>query len=153
MTGEKDRFTSHEKLWNLDDKQLSTPKHDELVLSLLNEEKIRLLLNIPDDGEHPIKILSEYPIGKGFIIGYWDVLVLTSFHTEFQISGVGIEIKPTIDSFGKVLRQLNTYRNSITYFKPYDRYVPVEIRVIYLYTPDVRFKDAFESQGIRVVSP
>lgn len=33
MTGEKNRGVSLEKLWNLDDKQLTTPKHDELVLS------------------------------------------------------------------------------------------------------------------------
>lgn len=33
LTGKKDRFTTHEKLWDLDDKQLTTPKHDELVLS------------------------------------------------------------------------------------------------------------------------
>lgn len=38
MTGEKDRFKTHEKLWNLDDKQLTTPKHDEMVLKLFNRD-------------------------------------------------------------------------------------------------------------------
>jgi hypothetical protein len=36
MTGEKNRYTTTEKLWKIDDKHLSTPKHDELVLQLLN---------------------------------------------------------------------------------------------------------------------
>lgn len=30
MAGEKNKFTTQEKLWKLDDTQLSTPKHDEI---------------------------------------------------------------------------------------------------------------------------
>ena len=32
MTGQKDRYTTQEKLWKLDDEQLTTPKHDDMVL-------------------------------------------------------------------------------------------------------------------------
>ena len=43
MTGEKNRYKTHEKLRNLDDKQLSTPKHDEMILWLLNKENLEKL--------------------------------------------------------------------------------------------------------------
>lgn len=43
MTGEKNRGVSLEKLWNLDDKQLTTPKHDELVLSATKQYIVCLL--------------------------------------------------------------------------------------------------------------
>ncbi len=45
MTGEKNRHKSLEKLWKLDDEQLKTPKHDEMVLNLLTNES--LFRNIP----------------------------------------------------------------------------------------------------------
>jgi hypothetical protein len=38
MTGEKNRLKTHEQLWKLEDGELSTPKHDELVLHLLNNK-------------------------------------------------------------------------------------------------------------------
>lgn len=44
MTGEKNRYTTTEKLWNLDDKTLSTPAHDEMVLWLLNKDNICSIL-------------------------------------------------------------------------------------------------------------
>lgn len=45
MTGQKDRYSTTEKLWNLDDKQLTTPKHDELVL---NATPKFILTRLPD---------------------------------------------------------------------------------------------------------
>ena len=50
MTGEKNRYTTHEQLWKLDDKQLKTPKHDELVLQLLNKKNtVKLLKQLGAD--------------------------------------------------------------------------------------------------------
>lgn len=37
MTGEKNRYKTQEKLYNNDDRQLTTPKHDEMILWLLNK--------------------------------------------------------------------------------------------------------------------
>ena len=34
MTGEKNRFKTTEKLWDLDDRQLKTPVHDAMILWL-----------------------------------------------------------------------------------------------------------------------
>ena len=38
MTGQKNRFKTTEKLWDLDDKQLKTPKHDAMVLWLMDKD-------------------------------------------------------------------------------------------------------------------
>jgi len=44
MTGEKSRFKTHEKLWNIDDKTLTTPEHDRMVIDLLNIEYLMQLI-------------------------------------------------------------------------------------------------------------
>ena len=54
-----------------------------------------------------------------------------------------IEVKPKIDSFGATLRQINTYQ----------RLVRGSNGNIYLFTEDLRFKEEFESQDIKVISP
>lgn len=48
MTGEKNRYSSVEKLWKLDDDTLKTPTHDEMVLYLLNEENLRKTVSLID---------------------------------------------------------------------------------------------------------
>ena len=53
MTGQKNRFKTTEKLWDLDDKQLKTPKHDAMVLWLMDKDS---QLEI-----HHILPISEYP--------------------------------------------------------------------------------------------
>lgn len=42
MTGQKNRFKPLDSLLKLDDKQLTTPKHDEMIVWLLNKENIKL---------------------------------------------------------------------------------------------------------------
>lgn len=44
MTGQKDRYTTTEKLWKLDDETLTTPKHDEMVIWLLNKDNIKSII-------------------------------------------------------------------------------------------------------------
>lgn len=222
MTGEKNRGTTHEKLWNLDDKQLKTPKHDEMVLWLLNEDNLRKLglkldINlkgkwyknesneklrdneVPEDIREQLSkirmkksIKSEVPLqgNNSFIIGYLDLQITNHIFELYRNNSkpcekkfrklsftkksekgyyetdnasyfgnyrydrynfkldepykpikIVIEVKPYIDSFGAVLRQLNTYK---IHRPGYD---------FYLFTIDERFKEAFESQGIKVLLP
>ncbi|MCJ7698531.1 MAG: hypothetical protein MUO73_09415, partial [Thermoplasmata archaeon] len=61
-----------------------------------------------------------------------------------------IEVKPIISNFGQTLRQLNTYRH---YQARIEREYNQERLNVFLFTPDTRFKEAFESQGIKVISP
>jgi hypothetical protein len=220
MTGEKDRYKTQEKLWKLDDEQLSTPKHDEMVLQLLNLDYCKKLftelntepeyvysgkefvispffiknINAPKDifwieqnkkeiiqekhwdiyfrgfpylvdlydvvgaeyqsiiEPREITICAESPIvSNNYIIGYWDVVIhkpiIVPRNFELKnnpILGIFIEVKPKIDSFGKVLRQLKTY---MQYLKGRE-----SIKCC-LYTPDTQYDAAFEGQGIHVVHP
>ena len=267
MTGEKNRFSTTEKLWNLDDKQLTTPKHDELVLSItksyllsafpeikeeftkvenwnvssdldleiISEETARIrgmrvltktvngfsykldftekiidyvewrdedssrkqsdLDLINNEASNQIeknrkevelykshifliqkdiqnfelepfmKISYEIPIVgyNKFIVGYWDIIV--SFPTEptIKIDGfttrahyikkfpkILIEAKPYIDSFGAVIRQINTYKQYLGSVCN-DAWDSQEYPIVCLLTPDIRFKEQFESQDIRVI--
>ena len=101
MTGQKNRFSTSEKLWNLDDKQLKTPQHDAMVLWLMDENNVKpLLFNFlrgEDDNygwfkktfkqgdvvENNVKISSETPImsSNTFIAGYADLIVEWNYAT------------------------------------------------------------------------
>lgn len=166
MTGEKNRNTTTEKLWNLDDTTLRTPAHDEMVLWLLNKDNIKSLF--PEFIDEDIKIISEDPLtaGNGFLVGYLDIVINYNLlredipDTYRKYSGINpmckyIEVKPIISSFGSTLRQLNTYIHYLNRKELHNSRtltqcnIPVEM---YLFTTDLRFKEAFESQGIKVLT-
>jgi len=152
MTGEKNRFTTTEKLWKLDDTTLKTPAHDEMVLWLLNKDNIKSLF-FGYNGLN-FEIISEDPLTaeNGFLVGYLDIVIKCIPYGDEPIPLYKyIEVKPAISSFGATLRQLKTY---IHYLKlknmrwgGYNK--PIEM---YLFTTDLRFKEAFESQGIKVLT-
>ena len=94
MTGEKNRFKTTEKLWDLDDKQLKSPQHDAMVLWLMDEDNLKPLLspltiekkhndffnNSLGEGDFyrdDMDIDSEKPIMSSptFIAGYADLVV------------------------------------------------------------------------------
>ena len=99
---------------------------------------------------------SEIPImtKKDFLVGYWDIVIsfadpqkeTENFIFEWQQDKhpykIYVEVKPKIESFGVTLRQLRTYQE----------YEEDSIGNTYLFTDDLRFKDAFESQGIHVIT-
>ena len=100
-----------------------------------------------------IEIRAESPImNEKYIIGYWDVVINTNVKRYFGYlclkydipDTIFIEVKPKIDSFGKVLRQIKTYMQ-YSYRQQYVEY--------YLYTPDTQYDAAFKGQGINVVHP
>lgn len=207
MTGEKNRSTTTEKLWDLDDKQLKTPKHDELVLLLLDKEYVKdKKICGSFKGRVIDRISVEHPImgHNGFMVGFIDVLIdatepILSDHAEIQCPHCKeypttgsvkdcntimerkqpincnkcgktftistelikpiyinyytrwyVECKPQILSFGETVRQIKLYQ---TYIFRGSRDRTPENTFFILFTPDTRFKDAFESQGIRVISP
>jgi hypothetical protein len=119
---------------------------------------------------HEEPIVQAY---NKFIVGYWDIVVRvhrdlqvvcsngSRYNTYYDgnirwTSNYGeqcieelipkfyIEVKPTIESYGAVIRQLKTYQN----------YLPKgEFNEVCLLTPDTRFDEAFKQQGIQVISP
>lgn len=97
MTGEKNRFKTTEKLWDLDDKQLKSPQHDAMVLWLMDEDNLintikyivkseeTDIIHLPksfsakkgDTLHHYCNIKSEVPLqaNNGFINGYADLII------------------------------------------------------------------------------
>lgn len=64
MTGQKDRYTTSEKMWRLSDETLTTPKHDEMVIWLLNPNNIISLFGVEYDEIYTrmgLKIKYEHP--------------------------------------------------------------------------------------------
>ena len=156
MTGQKNRFKTTEKLWDLDDKQLKTPKHDAMVLWLMDKDNYSQYLsfdNVVKSYERKysledISVLSEVPIMSSptFIAGYADLKITGKYLSEiggyrYLINHV-IEVKPTIESFGAVLRQVNSYKRFMNGVNHY-----------YIFTLDSRFDSQFESQWIKVLHP
>ena len=155
MTGQKNRFKTTEKLWDLDDKQLKTPKHDAMVLWLMDKDNYSQYLsfdNVIKRGEtyslKDISVLSEVPIMSSptFIAGYADLKITGKYVSEmgyrYFINHV-IEVKPKIESFGAVLRQVNSYK----------KFMNNVDNQYYIFTLDSRFDSQFDSQGIKVLHP
>lgn len=172
----KTRNQSLDQFWKLDDKQLNTPEHDEMLLWLLNKENLKTIIisRSPEseswDWEH-VKIHAEEFIvsNSGFRVGAPDIIFVVphyvcktcnSTHSSMDscpscesedviihpnhkqhFDRYFIEIKPRIINFGTALRQLKLF---ISY--------GYEERA-YLFTRDLRFKDEFEGQGIKVLHP
>lgn len=79
MTGEKNRGVSLEKLWKIDDKDLSTPEHDELVIMLLDHEYLEKMFSDNFDliNIKIVNVQSEVPLTQGynhFVFGFVDVV-------------------------------------------------------------------------------
>ena len=183
MTGQKNRFSTTEKLWNLDDKQLKTPKHDAMVLWLMDKENGKRILNFKNKYVKElslttdyytfkdIQVKSEVPIycNKNFIGGYADLIYYgiydlrevyrddkTEENSVVQRCNKLIEVKPYIDSFGAVLRQINSYREMIDKARAYDSssYLNAyHIDEYCIFTIDDRFDAQFESQDIKILHP
>ena len=177
MTGQKNRFKTTEKLWDLDDKQLKTPKHDAMVLWLMDKNNYINYFDFPKKIED-VKVTdrngldwytnvcldkiiskSELPImsSKTFLAGYIDLAIIGNYpindsecETPYFYSVYHmIEIKPRIDSFGAVLRQINSYKQ----FRSNQHIKNYYDAGYYLFTLDSRFDNQFESQGIKVLHP
>ena len=181
MTGEKNRFTTHEKMWNLNDGQLTTPKHDEMVLELLDPTYIKKLLNKyavggfnpsflnKDEFERVVKIESEVPIVSGhnrFIIGYWDIVVtieglfllpegVWTYKESGDIQATHVDKHPKFRIFFEVKPTVRSFGETLRQLNTYREYVGTNEKYTHvcLYTYDTTFKRAFESQGIAVLTP
>jgi hypothetical protein len=167
MTGQKNRFKTTERLWDLDDKQLKTPEHDALVLWLLDKTNVGKIIHFPDTMQFyrddysfvDFEIKSEIPLksNTNFIGGYADIILFALYEDSegYQRQyNVLIEIKPYIGSFGEVLRQIKSYENFVETTKSYrGQLLNVPISHYCLFTLDSRFDAQFENQGITIFHP
>ncbi|OYT53806.1 MAG: hypothetical protein B6U72_04705 [Candidatus Altiarchaeales archaeon ex4484_2] len=151
---EKNKKKTFLEKHSLDDRDLKTPKHDAIVLALMDKRlmlevirKVVPALNWGGLSGVPIeyvfsRVVCEMPIMKGegkseVIIGYVD------FYVEFYSNFLGgkrffIEVKSRVASFGDVLRQMRTYMQYIDA-------IPILVAPM-----TGEMKEKFESQGVRV---
>ena len=139
-----------------------TPEHDKWVFYLMNKENIKKLF--PEITTDKFNINCEQPIllTNGYyksVVGYWDIVVnfqIEKIHAQIIDENktewkenikhfIYIEIKPKIESFGSILRQIKKY-------KLYTNLTEGICQII-LFTPDTTFNKEFESQGIKVINP
>jgi hypothetical protein len=146
----------------LNEKELKTPKHDEMVLWTFNhaEEIIKLILEHPSEKEFKDRIkyvkeidyrrTMEYPLKSktDFNIGFLDLLVQVLRRNKFDeessyydlLFQIAFEIKPEVKSIGEVLRQFQFYKSNLQ----------SNTRLI-LVTGTKGLKEIFESQGFYVI--
>ena len=139
-----------------------TPEHDKWVFYLMNKENIKKLF--PEIITDKFNISCEQPIllKNGYyksVIGYWYIVIhfqIEKIHAQIVDEAkvewrerinhfIYIEIKPKIESFGSILRQIKKY-------KLYTDLTEGICQII-LFTPDTIFNKEFESQGIKVINP
>lgn len=159
------------------DAQLLTPKHDEMMKLLFNNKIINKLEkfsgieneignissrhgNITNIELTNTKIDLEVPLKthKGFIIGIIDAVITFKYKITYlydnkkcnsrEETRCGIEIKPTINSVGEVMRQLKIYND---YLLMSDYHVRKKAKIV-LFTQDETEREIFESQNIGYIS-
>ena len=171
----KPKATTLQERMGFNDPDIKSPIHDEMVIWLmknsasvasyilgkarfssdsLDSRCVSMAESMDQTIYDPAPIVeTEKPVmSREFIIGFIDLCLTSRFgcvridektgeiYWKFGYRGprVNIEVKPKIESFGETMRQINMYRE-------YDRDAKYAI-----FTPDHRFKEAFESQGIKV---
>lgn len=77
MTGEKNRYKTHEQLWKLEDGDLSTSKHDDLILPLLEKKNALKLIELVGCSE------------EGFILEYDSSYEITL--PQYHVSELGLK--------------------------------------------------------------
>jgi len=124
----KDKSWKLENTLKIDDKQLTTPKHDKMSIWAYNNMEKILCDTITQlrfqnvkiyKKTTPMKIYMEKSIrNNGFVIGIPDFMVLFNWYRfesrivpERYDTGAIIEIKPSIKSLGETMRQMQIYKS------------------------------------------
>lgn len=123
----KDKSWKLDTILKIDDRQLKTPKHDEMCLWVSkNIKKVIFPYLLKKYSFWDANLLCECPFlleweepikNNGFVIGIPDFRykIIVDEGTERtghrKILADFIEIKPTIDSLGEVMRQLKLYKS------------------------------------------
>jgi hypothetical protein len=137
----KDKTWRLERVANLNDKDLGTGRHDKMCLWFSEKENYMQVLkdigHLPRKTNVKFNLQWEEPIKQGnYVIGFPDFLLTVNDKKEKQPRYYVIEIKPKIDSVGKVMRQLKLYKSYLKNFHPI------------LVTTTKKFKKVFNDQGI-----
>ena len=145
------------------DEEDFTPEHDEMMLDLMETWRNYLELYSPTDIKEydTFKFVGE-PCLEGYPPVYPDGIIYRIREVGHVTPHIVFEIKPKINSFGAILRQLRIYEERVnsltrvdygqrfTYRADESRGYTVPVLLI---TKDHRYDDQFRRQGIMVEGP
>ncbi len=152
--------------------ELSTPKHDEIVILL--DSYIHLVMDRERERFPQItyRTIWELPVSDSYgrAVGNIDLTlqISISYEAQWEERNVGgtwkklrqnsvslfdvmhFEVKPEIRSIGELIRQINKYRSHIgnfqtSYQNGFTKYAIPEFIVV---SPDSRFEPIIRSQGV-----
>lgn len=177
MPKKKSRIKSLDQFWKIDDEQLKTPEHDEMLLWLLKKENLKNIIISKDqeaanwDWEH-VKIHAEEFIvsNSGFRVGAPDIIFVVPRYIckNCNFSHKNMDNCPSCDSDDVEMYPIDHQHHYSRYFieiKPEIENFGVTLRQMklfisygyeeraYLFTKDLKYDEEFEGQGIRVIHP
>jgi hypothetical protein len=180
MTDRK-HYKTLDRWWKIDDEQLKTPEHDELLIWLLKKENLKKIITKRDpesidwDWENVKIHAEEYIIAEnGYRVGAPDIIFSIPRHSSSECENIPPNKNknkfPTCDNdtlkskssshehyqhysryFIEIKPKINNFGTTLRQLKLYISY-GYDGRA-YLLTEDQRFKEEFENQGIKVINP
>lgn len=177
MPKKKSNIKSLDQFWKIDDEQLKTPEHDELLLWLLKKENLKDIITSRNpeaekwDWEH-VKIHAEEFIvsNSGFRIGAPDIIFVVPSYicNNCNFTHKNMDNCPSCDSddvvkypsehpkhfsryFIEIKPQIKNFGATLKQLKLFISYGYEE--KAYLFTRDLRYTEEFEDQGIKVIHP
>lgn len=175
MTG-RNQYKTLDQWWKIDDEQLKTPEHDELLIWLLKKENLKKIITAKDPEALNwdwinVKIhAEEYIIAEnGYRVGAPDIIFSIPRHptNECETNHSNKNISPSCGSdhkynphehyqhysryFIEIKPEITNFGSTLRQLKLYISY-GYEGKA-YLLTEDQRYKEEFENQGIKVIYP
>jgi hypothetical protein len=176
MNPDKNRATTLQSRFGFQDKELSTPRHDEIMLWLDGEIKTLVSQLVDSSGyqkfweaNYPnvpfpgpaFRTIWERPIMAGiasnYMVGFVDMCVEVGAPHMDQNGAISktfsadqylwFEVKPAIPSIGETIRQMRMYQQYICSCGSIYNYHSR----LFVVCPDIRFESVLRSQGIGFV--
>ena len=176
---ERNQYKTLDQWWKIDDEQLKTSEHDELLIWLLKKENLKKIITAKDpeainwDWENVKIHAEEYIIAEnGYRVGAPDIIFSIPRHPSNECEANPTNKNTSLSCDSDYTKQRY---NSHEHYQHYSRYfieIKPEIKNFgttlrqlklyisygyegraYLLTEDQRFKEEFENQGIKIINP
>lgn len=171
-------YKTLDQWWKLDDEQLKTPEHDDLLIWLLKKEHLKKIITEKDpealkwDWDNVKIHAEEYIIAEnGYRVGAPDIIFSIPLHYSGECDS-STKMKNSLVCDNKYTK---TWINPHEHYQHYSRYfIEIKPRIenfgttlrqlklyisygfegkAYLLTEDLRYMEEFENQGIKVLNP
>lgn len=178
MAGHK-HYKTLDQWWKLDDEQLKTPEHDDLLIWLLKKENLKKIITEKDpeslkwDWDNAKIHAEEYIIAEnGYRVGAPDIIFSIPLHFTDECDSNTTNRNNSLVCDNK---DTKTWINPHEHYQHYSRhFIEIKPKIenfgttlrqlklyisygfegkAYLLTEDLRYNEEFENQGIKVLKP